>query len=77
MKNKLKYFREKAGLTRAQLAETIGVDRTIIWRYENNKCQPRDEIKIRIAQTLNESVENIFFSQCVACNATNNNAVNQ
>ena len=60
MKNKLKYFREKKGLTRAQLAEAAGIDRTLIWRYENNKCQPRDEIKIRIAQILNESVEDIF-----------------
>ncbi len=63
MKNKLKYFREKAGLTRAQLAEAIGVDRTLIWRYENNKCQPRDKVKGRIAQILNASVEDIFFSQ--------------
>lgn len=77
MENNLKYFREKAGLTRPQLAEAIEVDRTLVWRYEKGLCQPRDEIKIRIAKMLNKSVEEIFFSQPVACETTNNNAVNQ
>ena len=66
MGNNLKYYREKLGMTRPQLAEAVGVDRTLIWRYEKGLCQPRDEIKVKISKVLNKSVEQIFFSQPVA-----------
>jgi len=69
--NKIKLYRESAGLTRSQLAKAIEVDRTLVWRYEHNKCQPRDEIKIRIAKVLKKTVGEIFFSQPVALQTTN------
>lgn len=71
MKNNLEYFRKEAGMTRAKLASIVGVDRTVIWRYEKGICQPRDEVKVRIARALSKSVEEIFFSPDVASNATN------
>ena len=60
--NNLQYYREQAGMTRPQLAAAVGVDRTLIWRYEKGLCQPRDEIKIRIAKVLNRTVGEVFFS---------------
>lgn len=66
MSNNLKHFREKKGFTRPQLAQAIGIDRTLVWRYEKGLTQPRDEIKIRIAKVLEASVEDVFFSQTVA-----------
>lgn len=71
MPNKLAHYRNKAGLTRKDLGDIIGVDRTLIWRYEKGKCSPRDETKIKIAKALGKSVEEIFFSSTVVCEATN------
>lgn len=68
--NKLAYYRDKAGLTRKALGDMIGVDRTLIWRYEKGKCKPRDETKIKIAKALGETVEEIFFSVGVALKTT-------
>jgi len=76
LNNNLRHYRENAGLTRSQFAEALDVDRTLVWKYEKNLCQPRDETKIRIAQLLNKSVGEIFFSQPVACNTTNSDVVN-
>lgn len=71
MTNKLAHYRNKAGLTRKALGDIVGVDRTLIWRYEKGKCKPRDETKVRIAKALGKTVEEIFFSSSVAYNATN------
>lgn len=70
MDNKLAHYRDKAGLTRKDLGDIIGVDRTLIWRYEKGKCKPRDETKIKIAKTLGVTVEEIFFSSGVASETT-------
>ena len=77
MENNLKFYREKAGLTRPQLAKALGVDRTIVWKYEKQLLQPRDEKKIKIAQLLGATVEEIFFSPTVVLKTTKRDAVNQ
>lgn len=74
MGNNLEYFRKKAGITRAELASLVNVDRTLIWRYEKGLCQPRDEVKVRIAKALGKTVEEIFFSPGVACDTTEQSA---
>jgi len=68
--NRIKEFREGLGISRPELAFRVGVDRTMMWRYEKNLCTPSDRIKIRVASELKKSVEEIFFSQPVAYNAT-------
>lgn len=68
--NNIAYYRKEVGISRKSLGDLVGVDRTIIWRYENNKCNPRDSIKVKIAKALDRTVEEIFFSPCVALNAT-------
>jgi len=70
MSNKLAHYRNEAGLTRKALGDIIGVDRTLIWRYEKGKCSPRDETKIKIAKALGKTVEEIFFSSGVALETT-------
>lgn len=77
MVNNLKHYREKAGLTRPKLAEAIGVDRTLVWRYEKGLSQPSDKIKIRISKVLKKTVEEIFFSHAVAQETTNTADVNR
>jgi DNA-binding XRE family transcriptional regulator len=70
MVNKLEYFRNQAGLSRAELADLIAIDRTLVWRYEKGICQPRDEIKIKIAKVLGKTVGEFFFNLDVAYDAT-------
>ena len=37
---KLAVAREEKGLTQAQAAREIGIDRRILWQYENGKALP-------------------------------------
>lgn len=68
--NKIEEFRGMLGLSRPELATLVGVDRSMMWRYEKNLSIPSDRIKVRIAGVLQRSVEEIFFSQSVAFNTT-------
>ena len=54
----LRTLRKAKGLTQAQLAELIGVERSSIGKYEGNSCVlPSDDVKIRIADLFNVSVD--------------------
>ena len=44
------------------VAESLGISRSALFMYERGERVPRDEIKIRIAQFYNCSVEDIFFT---------------
>ena len=48
--------------TRQQVADDIGVSLSAILMYENGHRTPKDEIKIRLAEYYNVSVEDLFFS---------------
>ncbi len=48
--------------TREDVAIAIGVSLSAIAMYENGERIPRDEIKIKIANYYNVSVESIFFA---------------
>lgn len=47
--------------TQQEVADAIGVTTMAISQYENGERIPRDEIKIRLANYFNETVENLFF----------------
>lgn len=47
--------------SRAEVAENIGVSVSALQMYENGERIPRDEIKIRLANYYNQTVESIFF----------------
>lgn len=68
--NRIEEFREMLGLSRPELATLVGVDRSMMWRYEKNLSIPSDRIKVRIARVLQRTVGEIFFSQSVVCDTT-------
>lgn len=55
---RLKALRKEFGLTQAELADIIGVERSSIGKYEgNNKIIPSDSVKQRIAEYFHVSVD--------------------
>lgn len=62
MKNKLKEYREKLGLSQEELAEKSGVSRTTISDLENNKKEVTTNITLeKLAEALGKKVSTIFF----------------
>jgi len=45
-----------------ELAKGLGISKSALAMYERGERVPRDEIKIRIAQYFNKSVQEIFFN---------------
>ncbi len=59
-KNKLKEYREKAGLTQEQLADVINVSRQTIISIERNKFVPSLEVAFNLSKLFRCSIEEIF-----------------
>jgi putative transcriptional regulator len=59
--NRLKDVRTSAGLTQAQLADLAGVSRKTINTVENRVFIPSTVLALRLAQTLETTVEALFF----------------
>lgn len=55
--DRLKDIRKKAGLNQSDLAKQLGLDRSTIAKYEVNASTPPDDIKIRIANIFNVSLD--------------------
>ena len=53
LNNRLKEYRERAGLTQEQLAEQIGVQRNTVWRWENNRATMKADLLRRLSEILN------------------------
>lgn len=63
MKNKLKEYREKEGLTQEELAKKSDVSRNTISSIETEaNTNATYEVMERIAKALNKKVSTIFFS---------------
>jgi len=41
----------------------VGVSKMAISAYENGDRVPKDEIKVKLAQYFDDTVENIFFTE--------------
>lgn len=54
---RIRQAREHAGLTQEKLAETIGVSRTAISRWESGEIDPTIDHLIHLAQQLNVSAD--------------------
>ena len=52
---RIRYYRLKKGLTLEELANKIGVTKTLISLYENDEREPNDENRKRIAEALDIS----------------------
>lgn len=61
MKNKIKEYRYRLGLSQQELANACGVSRETISRLESNHSNPSLILSIRIAKQLDTSVESIFL----------------
>ena len=58
--NELKKLR--GNKTQEEIADAIGVSSAAIGMYERGEIIPRDEIKVKLANYFNASVESIFFT---------------
>lgn len=61
MKNKIREYREKAGLTQEQLASLLRVSQTTISFFESGKRFPDVTCALRMALILRCKVEDIFL----------------
>lgn len=48
--------------SQSEVAAEIGITKSALAMYEQNKRRPRDEVKVRIAEYFGRSVSDIFFS---------------
>jgi len=60
---RIKFFREEAGLTQHQLSELADVSREAIGNYENGRRVPPVDIAQRIATALNMSVDDLLYPE--------------
>ena len=58
--NNLEEFRKAAGLTQQELSESAEVSRKSINAIENGIYVPSTVLALKIAKTLNSSVEDLF-----------------
>lgn len=59
---RLHRLRTNKNLSVQQLADICKVTRQSYWMYEHGQRNPSDEVKLRIADFYNESVDSIFFT---------------
>lgn len=59
---RIKTLREKLNISREMFCNIVGITQSALSMYENGQRVPRDEIKIKIARTLNTSIEALFFT---------------
>lgn len=62
MSSKLKEVRESLGVTKTELAYNAGVSEVSITKYETGERRPSDEVKVKIANFLGKTVQEIFFN---------------
>jgi len=60
MKNQIKVFRARLGMTQEELASRIGVVRQTILSIENDKYVPSLELAFRIARLFGAGIEEVF-----------------
>ena len=58
--NNLEELRKSSGLTQQELSESAGVSRVSINAIENGVYVPSTVLALKIAKTLNSTVEDVF-----------------
>lgn len=61
LKNRLKEYRNKAGLSQTQLAEMVGVSRNTISSIETGQFNPTAKLALIICIALDKKFEDIFY----------------
>ena len=54
-------IRARGSRRREEVAAAVGVSLSAIAMYENGERVPRDEVKVRLAEYYNSSVQELFF----------------
>lgn len=49
--------------TQAEVAKAVGISTSALTMYETERRIPRDDVKIRLADYFETTVQNIFFPQ--------------
>ena len=70
--NQMKILRDRENMTGTKLARKVGVTPSMIYMVENGQKNPSMLLAHRIAQALNASIEDVFFS--TKCNVSLHNA---
>lgn len=58
--NRIKYLREKAQMTQAQLAQKVGVTQKAVAKWEVGKSLPRADKLVCVAKALHCSVDELL-----------------
>lgn len=58
---KLIACREKAGMTRTEVAAAVGVSEMSVYGYETGRRLPRDPVKRKLAEMFDVSIQYLFF----------------
>ena len=61
LKNKLKEYRKKAGLTQSQLAESVGTSKNTISSIETGQFGPTAYLAALLCQELECKFEDLFY----------------
>ena len=61
MKNNIRVLRAIVNISQKELANMSGLSRATINIIENEKCIPKNETKIKIANAFKKSKNEIFF----------------
>ncbi|EZP77571.1 repressor protein YorfE [Parageobacillus genomosp. 1] len=62
MRNKITYYRNKQGMTQAELARKLGISASYLNRIEKGTKTPSLRLAIRIAHVLGVPVEKLFIA---------------
>lgn len=57
---KLKILR--GDMTQNEIAHALGITKSSWAMYETDRRMPRDEVKVKIAEYFNKTVQEIFFN---------------
>ena len=60
LKTKIREYRERAGLTQAELAEKVGVRRETLLHLESGKYNPSLKLAMDLAKLFGVTVEELF-----------------
>ena len=61
IENKVKYYRLAKNLTQLELANLVGISETHLQNIEYGKARPNIEIALRLSDSLDISVEDLFL----------------
>lgn len=59
--NKLKELRKISGKSSLEVSSDLGISRSTLQMYEADLRRPKDDIKRKIANYYNVSIEDLFF----------------